>query len=210
MTKPVVAVLAVVLLLAGCDGEPQPSPSPTGGSTTTAGSTAIGSTGQSTSATTPIQPPAPAPTGQAAVPGRCTAAGLAGTVRMDDSAAGHRYATLVVTNTGQVLCTLYGYGGVQLVATDGAALPTSTRRDEAPGPSLVRLAPGATAAKNLHWGVVPTGDEPSDRPCQPEPHTARIIPPDETQPFTVDWSFGPVCAAGTLHDSAYYQAYYQA
>jgi hypothetical protein len=130
---------------------------------------------------------------------------LTGTVRVGDSAAGNRYATLVVTNTGRVPCTLYGYGGLQLVAANGTELPTSTGRDEAPGPSLVRLAPGATAAKKLHWGVVPTGNEPVVGPCQPEPRTLRIIPPDETQPFAVDWSFGPVCAAGTFHDSAFYQ-----
>jgi len=131
---------------------------------------------------------------------------LTGAVRLGDSAAGNRYATLTVTNTGPVPCTLYGYGGLQLAAPDGTALPTSTGRDEPPGPSLVRLASGATAAKRLHWGVVPTGGEPVDRPCQPEPRTLRIIPPDETQPFTVDWRFGPVCAAGTFHDSAFYQA----
>jgi hypothetical protein len=158
-------------------------------------------------------PPGPPPTPTAAPPtaapspasGRCTAAVLRGVVEGGNPAAGNRYAKLVVTNTGASRCTLYGYGGFQLVGADGAALPTRTMRDEPPGPSLVALAPGESASKNLHWGVVHTGDEPLDRPCQPEPRSARIIPPDETEPFTVDWPFGPVCAHGTMHDSAYYR-----
>jgi Protein of unknown function (DUF4232) len=205
MVRFVIAVLGVGLVLAGCTGEPLASqPTALEGSTTTASPSPTGQSPSGVTPTQPAQPRTPAPTGQPPASDPCTPAVLTGTVRADDSAAGNRYATLVVTNTGPVPCTLYGYGGVQLVAADGTALPTSTRRDEAPGPSLVRLAPGAMAAKKLHWGVVPTGDEPVDRPCQPEPRTVRVIPPDQKHPFTVDWPFGPVCAAGTFHDSAYY------
>lgn len=203
MIRPMLlAVLAVGLALAGCTGAPR------AGQPTPVGPTSPPGTSQAPPSQPPpsgtAAPPAGQPTSQPAS-GRCTAAVLSGVVQGSDAAAGNRYAKLVVTNTGAVPCTLYGYGGFQLVAADGTALPTSTRRDEAPGPSLVRVAPGATAVKNLHWGVVPSGTEPVTGPCQPDPRTARIIPPDETEPFTVDWSFGPVCAAGTFHDSAYYQ-----
>lgn len=135
---------------------------------------------------------------------RCTAAVLTGVIQVDDSAAGNRYGRLLVTNTGSAPCSLNGYGELQLIDDNGQALPTRTLRDEPPEPSLIQLAPGAIAAKSLHWGVVPTGLEPADQPCQPEPRSAWIRPPDETEPFTVDWSHGPVCAAGTFHDSAYY------
>lgn len=202
MIKSGLAVLAIGLALAGCSG-----PSRGGEAGPAAGATASPTPPSATGQPPAVSSPAvssPAVSSPPAGEGRCTAAVLTGTVQGRDAAAGNRYATLIVTNTGSVPCTLYGYGGFQLVAADGTALPTSTRRDEAPGPSLVRLAPGATAAKNLHWGVVATGDEPVDRPCQPEPRTAKVIPPDETEQFTVDWPFGPVCAAGTFHDSAYY------
>ncbi|HEY3259314.1 MAG TPA: DUF4232 domain-containing protein [Pseudonocardiaceae bacterium] len=126
-------------------------------------------------------------------------------MRPKDSAAGNRYAELVVTNTGAVPCSLYGYGGLQLVGPDGAPLPTTALRDEPPKPSLVIVAPGGHAAKLLHWGVVPTGSEPQTGACQPNPTTLRIIPPDETAPFAVTWSLGPVCASGTIHGSGYYE-----
>lgn len=226
MIKHMFVAVAAGLVLTGCSCESSagqavpsagqsatssPDETPNGGPSATAAPT--GTTGPT--AELPGQPPGPspgqqpseAPPGQLPGTGRCTAAVLTGTVQGGNPAAGNRYAKLVVTNTGSAPCTLYGYGGFQLVAGDGTKLPTSTRRDEPPEPSLVVLAPGTTAAKNLHWGVVPTGSEPVDQPCQPEPRTAQVIPPDETQPFTVDWPFGPVCAAGTFHDSAYYQGY---
>jgi Protein of unknown function (DUF4232) len=209
MIKRMLTILAAGLALAGCTGQPQSGQPNPGGTTPPPSPTATSGQPPSgpTSAPTPEAPSGqPSAPGQPPASGRCTAAVLTGIVRIGDAAAGNRYAKLVVTNTGSVPCTLYGYGGFQLVAADGTALPTSTKRDEAPGPALVRLAPGGNAIKNLHWGVVPTGNEPVDRPCQPEPRTARVIPPDETQPFTVEWTFGPVCAAGTFHDSAYYQA----
>jgi len=166
-----------------------PTPPPTGG-TGGSGSGGAGGTSQ-----------APQPSG----PARCSAAVLSGTVQPKDSAAGNRYAELVVTNTGSAPCTLYGYGGLQLIGSDGKPLPTTALRDEQPKPSLVTVAPGGHAAKLLHWGVVPTGSEPPDKPCQPNPAKLSIIPPDETQPFTVTWSLGPVCAGGTFHGSAYYK-----
>lgn len=215
MVKPGLVVLAIGLALAGCSGPQEGGEAGPAGGATASPTPPAATTGQPPAASSPavsnpaesntVPPGSPPPAGPPAGEGRCTAAVLTGTVQGSDAAAGNRYARLIVTNTGSAPCTLYGYGGFQLVAANGTALPTSTRRDEAPGPSLVRLMPGATAAKNLHWGVVATGDEPVDRPCQPEPRTAKVIPPDETEQFTVDWPFGPVCAAGTFHDSAYYQ-----
>lgn len=203
--RSILLVAAVGLALAGCGnddsaGQPGPTTQPTTQTTPTSSPSAP---------STPSTPPSSATNPTTEQPGsdgkgRCSADVLSGEVRMGDAAAGNRYAKLVVTNDGSTACTLYGYGGFQLVDAAGKQLPTSTKRDEAPEPSLVRLAPGASAAKTLHWGVVPTGNEPGTGPCQPEPGGATVIPPDETEPFTVDWSFGPVCGGGTIHDSAYY------
>lgn len=205
-----VTMAALAMALGAC-GEPgAPSAQPSGGTANTADpSQTPGSQSPSTSnagsedARTSTNPPATSLAGGG--PGRCTASALRGTVRPKDSAAGNRYAELLVTNTGTAPCTLRGYGGLGLVDPAGAALPSKTARDEKPGPSLVTVAPGRTAGKLLHWGVVPTGDEPADRPCQPTAAQLTVIPPDETQAFTVAWDFGPVCAGGTFHDSAYYR-----
>ncbi|WP_159447818.1 DUF4232 domain-containing protein [Streptoalloteichus hindustanus] len=129
---------------------------------------------------------------------------LNGVVEMQDSAAGNRYARLVVTNTSDRPCTLQGYVGMQLLGNGRAPLPTSVDRSDNPGPQLFRLAPGTRAAANLRWGVVPGAGEPVDRPCQPEPTALAVIPPDETETFSVPWSFGPVCQSGRITVSAFF------
>jgi len=208
---PSVLAVAAWLVLTACTS--QGTPTAASPSAPPSGSPAPPASGSASAAPTGVPPtgasgaPAPTPSGAAPAPGgsgRCTAAVLRGTVRPRDAAAGNRYADLVVTNTGAVPCTLYGYGGLQLLDAAGHPLPTTALRDEPPGPALVTVAPHATAEKLLHWGVVPTGNEPADRPCQPTPARLSIIPPDETQPFTVTWDLGPVCAAGTIHGSAYH------
>jgi len=186
------------LALAGC----ATPGTPTAASSSTASSSTPSTPVTPSAGPTSTEAPSSTPSGTA----RCSAAVLTGTVQPKDSAAGNRYAELVVTNTGSAPCTLYGYGGLQLVDAAGQPLPTTALRDEPPKPSLVTVKPGAHAAKLLHWGVVPTGNEPVDKPCQPTAAKLSIIPPDETQPFTVPWDLGPVCAAGTIHGSAYYGA----
>ncbi|XVS65064.1 DUF4232 domain-containing protein [Actinosynnema sp. CA-299493] len=152
-----------------------------------------------TSASTSAQDAAPAS-------GRCTAAVLAGAVEPTDSGAGNRYGKLVVTNNGAAPCTINGYSGLQLLDAAGNALPTDLQRQADPGPAPVTLAPGKVAAANLHWTVVPTGAEPVDRPCQAEAAKAAAIPPDETEPMSLSWGLGPVCAGGKIEISAFYAA----
>lgn len=153
---------------------------------------------------TPTTTTAPAPSGTESAT-KCTAPDLRGTVRPQDAAAGNRYAELVVTNTSAAACTLYGYGGLQFVDGNGKPTPTDLTREPDPGPRLVTLAPGETAAKKLHWGVVASGDEPVGGPCQPPSAGARVIPPDDTEAFAVTFDFGSVCAGGRVEGSAYFR-----
>ncbi|MFI9010481.1 DUF4232 domain-containing protein [Actinosynnema sp. NPDC053489] len=163
----------------------------------------------SSSPAAPVPPSSPAPpTSAAATPasGRCSAAVLAGTVEPAEAGAGNRYGKLVVTNSGSTPCTLNGYSGLQLLDAAGNPVPTDLQRSPDPGPAPILLAPGRAAAANLHWTVVPTGDEPVDRPCQAEAARAAAIPPDETQPVDLRWGLGPVCAGGKIEISAFYAA----
>lgn len=121
-----------------------------------------------------------------------------------DAGAGNRFAELVVTNTSGKTCSLYGYGGLEFFDANGKPNPTDLVRTPNPGPSLVTLAPGDTAAKKLRWGVVPTGDEPVTGPCQPPSVGIRVIPPDDTRSFDVSYDFGSVCAGGHVEGSAYF------
>ncbi|MEV4310860.1 DUF4232 domain-containing protein [Actinocrispum sp. NPDC049592] len=136
---------------------------------------------------------------------RCTAATLKGEITGQDAGAGNRYAKLVVTNTGKANCTLYGYGGLALANASGADQPTKLSRSLDPKPSLITLAPGQKASKNLHWGAVPDGTEPTTGPCEPASAGINVIPPDEKQPFAVKYDFGSVCEHGSVDGSAYYK-----
>lgn len=135
---------------------------------------------------------------------RCTAAMLTGTVEPKNADAGRRNATLVVRNKSKQACTLWGFGGLDLLDADKNSLPTNAERNLDPVPTLVQLRPGGSAAKTLQWSVVAVADEPDSGPCQPSASSINVTPPDETAPFEVDFEFGPVCDHGRLDTSAYY------
>lgn len=191
-----IAAAALVLVLGACGTEQNAG----------SGNTEPPSTPPSTVETTPT-PSAPTQpeTSAPAQERKCTAPMLSGTVEPGEPGAGNRYATLVVTNTAAEPCTLWGYGGLELVDATGKALPTTVTRQGDPAPALIDLQPGEMAAKNLHWTVVATGNEPVDGPCQPEAAGARVIPPDGTEPFDVSYAFGSVCGGGSIDGSAYYK-----
>ena len=53
---------------------------------------------------------------------------------------------------------------------------------------------------------MPAGNEPVDKPCEPEATQVAAIPPDETAPLSVPWTYGPVCSGGRIEISAFYAA----
>jgi hypothetical protein len=130
---------------------------------------------------------------------RCDNTTLSAALQNPDAGAGQRYAQFVVTNTSRGTCTLYGHGGFALVGA-----PTKLTWTANPGSSLVTLAPGEKAAMTLHWAAIPADDEPG-WPCEPVATSAISIPPDETVPLAVSWSYGPVCQHGQMDASAYYK-----
>ena len=177
---------------------------------TTSSSSSADRTTESSSAatTTPAggtssSPPVSGTDGTPAGVDRCHTSELAGSFVPGSPGAGQRYATLVLRNTGDVACTIHGYGGVGLVDGDGAALPTHQVRRSDPAPTTVTLQPGDTASSQLHWGAVPGPGDSSTGDCQPTPATLRVIPPDETDPLSVPWTQGPVCVGGTIEQTAY-------
>ena len=150
--------------------------------------------GPATSATTPPTQGAPSSTGPGAPgPTRCHTAGLSASLTAGNPGAGQRYATLSLTNTSARTCTVFGYGGLQPLDAAKKQLPITLTRDTGRPPKLIRLAPGASVGRTIHWTVVPSGSQP----C-PTPAYASIIPPDETSPLVIGWSLGPIC--GTTMD----------
>src|ERR1700712_3371945 len=133
---------------------------------------------------------------------RCHTSELTGSLATDGAAAGQRYATLVLRNTGGRSCTVHGFGGLGLAGSDGRALPTNQVRSGGPA-ATVLLVPGGAVRSALHWSAVNGPGEPSSGPCQPQPAPLRVIPPDETDALSVAWNLGPVCSAGTIEQHPY-------
>ncbi|MFB9904548.1 DUF4232 domain-containing protein [Allokutzneria oryzae] len=152
-----------------------------------------------------VAPGEPHPEGAKPATTRCTAADLRGEIKDSDAGAGQRYATLVVTNKSGKLCTLFGYGGMELRRNDGEAVPTRAERSADPGPKTVMLPPGQKAGKKLHWSPMPAGNEPTDGPCAPTADVLAVTPPDDTQQFIVPWSNGFVCNGGKIDGTAYFR-----
>jgi Protein of unknown function (DUF4232) len=184
--------IAAAFLLAACGGDgdgttigtaapnstavtaPTTTAAPTGAAT----STGTSGTGPTTPESTPVNT-------------RCHTSELAATIGAGDAAAGNRYATLSLKNTSGHTCTIYGYGGLQPLTSSGKQLPLTLKRDaSAGGPRLVRLSPGTSVGRTIHWGVIPSGETT----C-PTATSATIIPPDETDPLTVKFNFGEICGS---------------
>ncbi|TDV41776.1 DUF4232 domain-containing protein [Actinophytocola oryzae] len=163
-------------------------------------------TGSGTTTTTTSSPPSQ--TGSESSPPNqdnpCTAESLTGSVESMDAAPGNRYVTLVLRNTGGQTCSLWGFGGLELLDVAKRPLPTDARRSLDPQPALVTLEPGDEAGKIVRWTVVATGDEPTAGPCQPKAASINVLPPDQTAPLVVEYTFGSVCDHGRLDTSAYF------
>jgi len=181
-------------------------PAPTSAAPSTPASTAPTSraTASRTTAsrTTTPRTTAAGPAGGGTAVDRCHTSELTGSLRAGDAAAGNRYATLVLTDTGGQTCTVAGFGGLGLVDAAGHGLPTQQVRSGGTAPA-VTLRPGAAVSSQLHWGAVPGTGDAQTGPCQPTPVTLRVIPPDETDALGVAWSGGPVCEGGTITQSPY-------
>jgi hypothetical protein len=123
---------------------------------------------------------------------------LAATISEPDAGAGQRNAFLTFTNNGSAPCTMLGYIGLQLLDAQGDEIPTDVVRE--PGPrNLVTLNPGGQAYTTLQWGVIASGNEPDDGPCEPNPSQIEITSPNATTSLVQPWGNGPVCAQGEIN-----------
>ena len=209
------AVLVAVLSVAGCsfqaslhgvaDVSSSPRPSASASGTAARGSPTVPATPTGSTTSTGRPPTAPVGSTSAAPsgPGRCRTADLSARLVPGSPAAGQRYATLVLTNRGGSPCTVFGFGGLGLVAPGGAPLPTRQVRLRDPAPATVAVRPGRSASAELHWSVVAGPGDAQSGNCQPAPATLRVIPPDETEALSVPWAEGPVCQGGTIEQQAY-------
>ncbi|MFI1157375.1 DUF4232 domain-containing protein [Streptomyces sioyaensis] len=183
-----------------------------GGSSAAQGSSGAGA-GQGASAQGDGRGSAPQHTGSGAKAGpasarhgataRCTTAGLqagwgsSGGGVPDMHGAAQQTAAVWLKNTGSSSCTLSGFPGVQIKATDGRSLdlPRSAQK-----PAPVTLKPGGTASFTLRLlPSVSGGDQ------KIEPGTVLITPPNEKQHFPLKWPYGGALLdqSGATHPGTY-------
>lgn len=194
------AVAALVVPLAACSGS---GDGPSAAPTVTVTETETVTASPSGTSERPSLSPSASPTRTANPTGTtCATDELRARVRELDSGAGQRNAVVVLTNVSQRSCDVTGYPGLQLVDSTGTTVPTKVVRVADPAPRTIAVAPGARVSSALNIGVVATGDEPSDGPCQPEATSVLVTPPDQTTSLTARWALGPVCSGGRIKANA--------
>jgi len=157
------------------------------------GAKSVGSNATTTSSTATSSPSSTtAATGTAA----CTTQQLSASFGTVGAGAGNRYVQVVLTNHGPAACSMYGYVGMQLLDANHQPVPTNVVRDGPGSPSTVVAPPGGKASGTLHWGAIPGPGESQTGPCEANPQQVEVTPPNQVQPLTIGWTFGPVCEQG--------------
>jgi len=116
---------------------------------------------------------------------KCTAGDLGVWVAVGrgNGTAGSIYYPLEFTNLSKSTCYLDGYPGVSAINLAGHQLGAAAGRDTAVKPSVVNIAPGATAHSELQYITVQVS--PS---CKPQAaYELKVYPPDQT--FATDGAY---------------------
>ncbi|MFV0132270.1 DUF4232 domain-containing protein [Streptomyces sp. HMX87] len=122
--------------------------------------------------------------------GRCQTSELRATVGRVDPGAGQRNFPMVLTNTSDRTCTLYGYPGAAFVDASGKQLGPDPERAPA-SPETVRLTPGASA-----WAGLSFASPEISGARTAEPAALLVTPPDEHDSLKVKWTAGEVPVGG--------------
>ncbi|MEU9071582.1 DUF4232 domain-containing protein [Streptomyces sp. NPDC048306] len=122
--------------------------------------------------------------------GRCHTSELRASVGRVDPGAGQRNFPVVLTNTSERTCTVYGYPGAAFVDASGKQLGPDPER--APGsPRTVKLTPGKSAWSGLSFSSPQISGARTATPA-----TLLVTPPDEREPLKVKWTAGEVPVGG--------------
>ena len=146
--------------------------------------TACGSSGPAAAPTrtvtvtaTPSAPAPPSVTPSPSGPQPCSTTDLKLTVGAANGAAGTIFYPLNFTNTSGSVCTMFGYPGVAFVSSPGGGqIGAPASRRTAAGPTVVTVAPGATAHATLAVSDVLIGNNCKH---QQQVHWVQVYPPDQ-------------------------------
>ncbi|WP_446046762.1 DUF4232 domain-containing protein, partial [Streptomyces olivaceus] len=130
------------------------------------------------------------PSASARTDGRCHTSELRAAVGRLDPGAGQRNFPLVLTNTSERTCTVYGYPGAAFVDASGKQLGPDPER--APGsPETLTLTPGASAWAGLSFSSPEISGARTVTPA-----ALLVTPPDERASLKVEWTAGAVPVGG--------------
>ena len=207
------ASLAILAVTSGCGREAGPAAAPSSPPVLTSAappsavpssavpSSAGSSGGQSSVAPTTTRRPTVPTTGATSTTapagtGRCHTSELGLAFGPVDAGAGQRHGTVLLQNESSRRCTIFGFGGLQVLDAARRPLPVALSRVGSP-PTLVRFGPRSNViGKTITWGAIPAGVT-----CV-RPVYVLVTPPDETAPLTARWPYGPVCG-GRIAGFAY-------
>ncbi|MFD9026745.1 DUF4232 domain-containing protein [Streptomyces parvulus] len=187
--------VALLGLLSACGAENGTSGTPRPSASTSAAGTAPGAETDRGTDTAPAVGTAPSDTAGSAsasarTDGRCHTSELRATVGRVDPGAGRRDFPVVLTNTADRTCTLYGHPGAAFVDASGKQLGPDPRRAPA-SPETVTLTPGESAWAGLSFSSPQISGAPTATPA-----ALRVIPPDEHDALEVRWTAGEVTVGG--------------
>ncbi|KMS77210.1 lipoprotein [Streptomyces viridochromogenes] len=196
---PLVTAVALLGLLAACDGGADSTgaartPAATSGRTTGSATadtgsptTGPGTTGPGTADTVGTESPV---TQSGAAAPRCRTSELRASIGRPSPGAGQRNFPIVLTNTADRVCTVRGYPGAAFVDASGKQLGPDPKRSP-DTPTTVTLAPGRSAWAGLSFASPEISGARTALP------TALLVtPPDERDPLKVTWTAGEVPVAG--------------
>jgi hypothetical protein len=142
-------------------------------------------------------------THQSAAASPCTGSQLSGSFALVSGSQGAGQVSYLLTlkNASQSRCYVFGLPQAQLIAANGAVLPTHIAAAQAAsGGKPVTLAPGASAVAQARFSSsVPGPGDAQSGSCQPQASTLRVTPDGGG---TVDAPIQPptsVCERGTLY-----------
>lgn len=140
------------------------------------------STGTTTTAPNTASSPPTTATSHAAGSACTTAEMPTGTWRVipDSEGAGHVAADIALRNTSDHACTVAGYPGVSLLASNDHPLPTNVVKDTSATVTTIKVAPGAWVHSEMRYSPnVPGPGEPQNGQCEPMTvHALAQLPGD--------------------------------
>lgn len=184
----IVLALTTATLLAGCITIQMPN------SNTNTNSGQSTSPSPTTSSASSDQSSPPEVFTSGAPDGQCLSANLSTQFEPESSSMGHFHYSVVFTNTGSQTCKLQGFPAIQVVKA-GIALGAQADPDSAAAPSVVSLAPGASASAQLSGVNLGLDGGPIGDSCAVDSGDGvSITPPHSTVPTVIAMPDFSACA----------------